>query len=313
MPLKIGMVDFDSSHCVEFTRRMHYAGIEADQWVDGARVVLGCPGTSLLSPERVPGFTDEMRQLGVPLVDRPEEMIGHVDAVMIVSVDGSVHWERARPFIDAGIPCFVDKPFTCSVAEAREMIEFAMRRGTPIFSSSALRYAPEVVEFVARTQAADSDTGRILGATVYGPAPTHARNPGLFHYGIHAIEMLFTLLGPECEWLTCVRHGGEADSAETGAEVVTGHWSGGRIGSVHGIRSGTRAYGFVAFCDKAVRHVVVESKDYRFYRDLLKQVIRFFETHEPPVNSSETIRIMSFCAAARQSGHSGGVPTPIVT
>lgn len=308
MPLRIGIVDFDSSHCVEFTRRINHLEIADDQWVDGGRVVMGCPGTSLHSPERLPGFTEEMKQMGVPLVATPTEMIGKVDAVMITSVDGSVHWERTRPFIEAGVICFVDKPFTCSIEEAKAMVELARERRVPIFSSSALRYAPEVVEFVAGTKGLNSPTGAILGATVYGPAPTRERNPGLFHYGIHAIEALFTLMGPQCERLTGVREGGVTGSDEQGAEVVTALWSGGRIGTVHGIRSGHRAYGFVAFCERAVRHVAVESKDFSFYRDLLKQVIRFFETREPPVDPDETLRIMAFIEAARQSAQLGGSP-----
>src|SRR5262245_42285252 len=103
MPIRIGMVDFDSSHCVEFTRRINHVGIAKDQWVDGGHVVIGCPGSSFMSPERLPGFTEEMRQLGVPLVENPLDMLGQIDAVMIESVDGSVHWERAKPFIEAGV------------------------------------------------------------------------------------------------------------------------------------------------------------------------------------------------------------------
>lgn len=189
------------------------------------------------------------------------------------------------------------------------MTALARQREVPIFSSSALRYAEELVEFVAESRMSGSATGAILGATVFGPAPTRSRNPGLFHYGIHAVEVLFTLMGPDCEWVTCVREGGEAGSEESGAEVVTGYWSGGRLGTVRGIRSGTRAYGFVAFCEKTVRHVAIESKDYRFYRDLLKQVIRFFETGQPPVAIDEMLRIMSFIEAAGRSAESGNART----
>jgi hypothetical protein len=105
-----------------------------------------------------------------------------------------------------------------------------------------------------------------------------------------------------------VREGGVAGSEEVGTEVVTAYWSGGRIGTFHGIRSGQRAYGFVAFCEKAVRHVSVESKDFSFYRDLLRQVIRFFETRESPVPLDDTLRIMAFIEAARRSAEAGSAP-----
>src|SRR5262245_21209032 len=278
MAIRIGIVDFDSSHCVEFTRRINHLDIDPNQWVDGGRVVIGCPGTSLLSPERLAGFTDEMRQLGIPLVENPRDMLGQIDAVMIESVDGSVHWDRAKPFIEAGVICFVDKPFTCNLLEARRMADFANRHQVPLFSSSALRYARELVEFVAQAHAADSPTGTVLGAMTYGPAPTRARNPGLFHYGIHATEVLFTLLGADCEQVHGMREGGDQDSDELGVDVVTGRWHGGRLGTVRGLRSGHRSFGFVAFCERAVRHVVI---DMQFvYSELLKRVVQFFETRQ---------------------------------
>ena len=100
--VKIGIVDFDTSHVVAFTQRINHVGVDSDQWVNGAKVTVGCPGKSLLSPERIPGFTQQMQEYGVPLVDTPEEIIGQVDAVMIESVDGSVHYDRTLPFWKRG-------------------------------------------------------------------------------------------------------------------------------------------------------------------------------------------------------------------
>jgi virulence factor len=305
MAFSIGIVDFDSSHCVEFTRRINHSEIEPEQWVDGARVVVGCPGTSILSPERLPRFTEEMTQLGVPLVREPQEMIGRVDGVMVLSVDGSVHWERARPFIEAGVPCFVDKPFTCSLPEAREMVQAARRHATPLFSCSALRYAPELVEFLNTVEDPDSPLGPIVGAITYGPSATRARNPRLFHYGLHSIEALFALMGPACESVLCTHEAGEAGTDEVGVEVATGRWSGGRMGTVRGIRTGHRSFGLVAFCERGIRHVTM---DMQFvYRELLKRVIGFFQSRKTPVELDETLRIISFIEAARRSTPNGGM------
>ena len=44
------------------------------------------------------------------VVDQPEEMIGKVDAVIIATDIGSEHVRRAKPFLDAGLPIFIDKP-----------------------------------------------------------------------------------------------------------------------------------------------------------------------------------------------------------
>lgn len=56
-----------------------------------------------------------MQGYGVSLVDKPDEMIGQIDAVLIESVEGSFHYDRTAPFLEAGLPVFVDKPFTCSL------------------------------------------------------------------------------------------------------------------------------------------------------------------------------------------------------
>ena len=98
--IRLGIVDFDTSHVVAFTQRLNHLEASEEQWVEGAQIVMGCPGTSLMSPERVPGFTEQLKSYGVKLVDEPAEMIGQIDGVLIESVDGSVHYERAKPFLE---------------------------------------------------------------------------------------------------------------------------------------------------------------------------------------------------------------------
>jgi hypothetical protein len=289
--IRLGIVDFDSSHCVEFTKRINHVGVAKEQWVEGAKVVVGCPGESKLSPERIPGFTEQMKKFGVPLVEKPEAILGQVDAVLIESVDGSVHLERAKPFLEAGVPCFVDKPFTCSVAHARELIELASRKKLPMFSSSALRYAPEVVAY-----ASDESHGPVHGLTVHGPASLHERNPGLFHYGIHAVEILYTLMGPGCERVTCIH--------EKGADVVTGRWKDGRLGTVRGIRTGSAPFGFTAYAAKGVKAVAVGTGV--IYRELLKKVIETLSSGKPPIDPAVTLEIVAFIEAAFRSGNNHG-------
>jgi hypothetical protein len=289
--LKLGIVDFDSSHCVEFTKRINHVGIAEDQWVEGAKVVVGCPGESKLSPERIPGFTEQMKKFGVPLVDKPAEILGKVDAVLIESVDGSVHLERARPFLEEGVPCFVDKPFACSVADARALVELAARKKLPMFSSSSLRYASEVVAY-----AADKSQGPLHGLSVHGPASLHERNPGLFHYGIHAVEILYTLMGPGCERVTCTH--------EQGADVVTGRWKDGRLGTVRGIRTGAAPFGFTAYAAKGVKSFAVGTAV--IYRELLKKVIETLTTSKPPIDPAVTVEIVAFIEAAFRSGNNHG-------
>jgi virulence factor len=290
--LKLGLLDFDTSHAVEFTKRLNHRDVDKEQWVEGATVVIGCPGESKLSPERIPGFTEAMKKLEVPLVEKPADMIGKVDAMLIEAVDGSVHYERARPFLEAGVPCFVDKPFACSVADARKIVDLAAKKKLPLFSSSALRFAPELVAYLA-----DEKHGKVLGAVAYGPASQHERNPGLFHYGIHAVEVLYTLMGPGCQTVTC--------TSDKTVDVVTGHWKDGRVATVRGTRSGPGAYGAVAFAEKATQAVTIGTKF--IYRELLKKIVETFATGKPPIPVEVTVEIVAFIEAAFKSANNHGM------
>lgn len=299
--IRLGVLDFDTSHVVEFTWRLnHVEGTPQEQWVAGARVVVGCPGESRLMPERIAGFTDQMKKFGIKLVDKPEEMIGKVDGMLIESVDGTVHFERARPFLEAGIPCFIDKPFACSVMDARKIVELSDKWRAPVFSSSSLRYALEVTTY----QQQQNQHGVLAGAVTWGPAtasPHPQRNAGLFHYGIHAVEVLYTLMGRGCQQVVNVY--------EPAAEVVTGRWKDGRIGTVRGLRQGATPFGFTAFAEKGVSTIAIETRF--IYRELLKKVVEFFQTGRSPVAIEETLEIIAFIEAANTSGSHHGQPVQV--
>jgi predicted dehydrogenase len=138
------MLAGDSGHTVEFARRLNHVGIDEEQWVAGARVVAAVQTTSQIEPDRIPGYVDQLRECGVELVVGVDELVGLVDAVLIETQDGGDHLTQALPFIQAGVPTFVDKPLATSTAAARQIVEAAQARGLTFGSSSALRHALEV-------------------------------------------------------------------------------------------------------------------------------------------------------------------------
>ena len=295
--LRLGIVDFDSSHCVEFTRRFNHVGVDSEQMVEGARVVYGCPGKSAMSPERVPGFTETMRQCGVQIVEQPADMLGRIDAVLVLSVSGIPHRERAMPFLETGIPAFVDKPFACSLEDAEAMIDVTRTRGVLLWSSSALRFSEENLAF----QAARDRTGDILGAVTYGPGTRADGNPGLFHYGIHCVELLFSVMGSGCASVRSM--------AGDASEQVTGQWNDGRIGTVRASQRGHSGYGLLAFCEQGVIHVPVST---RFaYRNLCREIVKTFQTGEPPVSHAGMLESVRFVLAASASEQHGGADVPL--
>ena len=290
--LKLGIVDFDSSHSIEFTRRFNHVGMDRDQCVDGARVVMGWPGDSTMAPERIPGFTDEVQSCGVELVDDPQAMIGRIDGVLILSLCGSVHLERVRPFLEAGVPAYVDKPFACNVDDAMEMQRLSRQNGTLLNHSSALPFSEEVLGFQSRS----SQYGPLHGAVTYGPAKRAEGNPGLFHYGIHTVALLFALLGTGCESV--------ANEYTPEVEVVTAHWQDGRLATVRGVRTGSSSYGFLAFTENGVIHQPVSTR--YAYRNLCRSIVDSFTTGQPAVSHERNLEEVRFVVASTKSEQNDG-------
>lgn len=294
--IRLGIVDCDTSHVVAFTQRLNHLEIAEEQWVEGASVVAAVPLPSQVSPERVGPFTEQLRGYGVEILAAPEDLLGKVDGVLIESVDGSVHRDRAMPFIEAGLPVWIDKPFTCSVAEARELVAAAGRKGVPLLSASSLRYDLSVQDVQAKRET----LGRVLGVDAYTPASTHPRNPGLFHYAVHGVEMMYALMGPGCRRVSCTH--------TEGVDVAVGEWGDGRLATVRGTRHGSYGLGFTAFAEKGV---VPGSSSPFYYRELLKRVVAMMGSGESPLTGEEMIEVVAFQVAANASMEREGSPVPL--
>jgi predicted dehydrogenase len=296
MTLRLGIVDCDTSHVVAFTERLNHVGIAEDQWVDGAQVVAAVPLPSLVSQERVGPFVEKLRGYGIDILEDPQALIGRIDGVLVEAVDGSVHLERALPFIEAGLPVWVDKPFTCSTSEARRLVEAARRKGVPLLSASALRYDLPVQEI----QAGTDQLGGVLGVDAYTPASTHPRNPGFFHYAVHGVEVVYALMGRGCRRVWCVH--------TEGVDVAVGEWSDGRLGTVRGTRQGAYGIGFTAFCEKGV---AARGSSRYHYRELLKRIVEMMRSGTSPVSGDELTEVIAFQEAANLSTSRDGAPVAL--
>lgn len=295
--IRVGLVDFDTSHVEAFTQRLNHVGIAESEWVEGAKVVAGCPGDSKIMPERIPGYAEKLKGFGVELVDKPTDLLGKIDAVMIESQQGSRHLERARPFIEAGLPVFVDKPFAGSLKEADALLALAEKHRVPLMSCSALRYDPQVTAALAK----QAELGKILSVEVWGPCALHEGNPGLLHYGIHGVELLYTLLGPGCV---------EVQSWRTEpSEVLMARWPTGQLSTLRGIRAGQYGFGFVAHYEKGNQPYTIVGSAY--YRELLKAVVGMFQTKRAPISAPELREIMAFIDAADRSAAQGARPVKL--
>jgi predicted dehydrogenase len=294
-PIRIGIIGCDTSHVPAFTKLFNNPNATGD--LAGFKVVAAFPGGSPDIPssrDRIAGFTQGLRTAGVEIVDSVPVLLEKVDVVLLESVDGRPHLAQARPVIEAKKPLFIDKPLAGSLADAIAIAELAKKHDVPWFSSSSLRYYPSV-----QAVRNNDKIGKILGCDSYGPSPTEEHHPDLFWYGIHGVEILYTIMGPGCETVTRTH--------TDGADVVVGTWGDGRIGSFRGIRKGKAEYGATVFGEKGI----AQAGGPGGYQPLVGQIARFFKTRQPPIAAEETIELFAFMEAADESKRQGGKPVKI--
>ncbi|MBN2024170.1 MAG: Gfo/Idh/MocA family oxidoreductase [Pirellulales bacterium] len=289
-PLRAGIIGTDTSHAVAFTKVLNdpkAVGPLAD-----VRVVAAFPGGSPdveSSRDRVGQYAEDLREQGVEICGSIDELLSKVDVVLLESVDGRPHLAQVKPVFAAGKPVFIDKPVAGSLADAVEIFALAKKHNVPCFSASALRFAKDLPEMRS-----NPPMGRVLGCAAYSPCALEPHHPDLFWYGVHGVEILFAVMGPDVDTVTRV-HTDDTD-------VVVGVWKDGRVGTFRGNRKGPHDYGALVFGAKAIR----PAGQYTGYEPLLVEIATFFKTGKPPVSPEETLAMFAFMEAADQSKREGG-------
>ena len=221
------------------------------------------------------------------VVKHPEEVLGEVDAVCITTDIGYEHVERCRPFVEAGIPVFVDKPLTDNRKDLKIFNQW-VKEGKPIMSSSCMRYTKEYMPY--RISTADLGALRLI---VKPMAKTWER------YGIHAMEAVYPILGPG---FISVRNTG------TGSDnlVTVKH----KTGVTVQIPQITDLYGAFGdlFIAGTVSSVHVRSNDtYYSFKKQLEAFAQYLRTGIRPFPYEQTEELMKIIIAGIESKQQGGI------
>lgn len=215
------------------------------------------------------------------IVHSPMDVIGHVDAVVIATDDGFDHVRRAQPFIEAGLPVFVDKPLATSLEDLRTFMEWE-KAGAKILSSASLRFAPELDECLPNLP--DLGTLRwISGITV----KTWER------YGIHMLEPLMRMVGPG---FLSIRL-----ESQPGMEVAhLIHRSGTQL-TVPVIYDGGPSFGMIQICGTTAQTGLKFKNTYTNFRRQMNSFIEFVRSGVRPYPFAETIELMAVIIAGLRS------------
>jgi len=305
-PIKVGVIGLDNYQAVAFTQLFHNPKVEGD--LAGIKVVAAFPAGSPEIEESVrelPKWTEQIKKFGVEIVQSPDEVLKRSDAILLMSVDGRAHLEQLKPILKAGKPVYVGRPLAASLADAVEIFRLAAESKTPIFTCSQHRFSPGFLGMRNHPEVGD-----VLGTDVYGGAPREPHHPDLFWHAIHGIETLYTIMGPGCVSVS-------RTSTET-ADVVTGTWKDGRVGTYRGIRKGAPKYSATVFGTKGVstagvyghgvpvKGIVPTNDKYMGYEATAVEIAKFFKTRTPPVTAEETIELFAFMEAAEESKRQKG-------
>jgi predicted dehydrogenase len=287
------MIGLDTSHVIAFTKLLNDPARDF-----GCRVVAGYPGGSPdveASATRVERFTSQLRdEFGLEIVDSIEELCEKVDGVLLESVDGRPHLEQVRPVIAAGKPVFIDKPMAGNLADVLEIFRLANEAGVPCWSSSSLRFGPATLGMRDHPEVGD-----VLGCETFSPCSIEPHHPDLYWYGVHGVEILFTIMGTGCE---------SVQRTQTDKyELVVGTWKDGRVGTYRGIKTGKKDYGAWVYGSKGI----VRGSGYEGYGHLIDRIVTFFKTGEVPVPPEETVEIFAFMTAADSSKSRNGRPVTL--
>ena len=221
------------------------------------------------------------------IVSKPEDVIGQVDAVIISTDDGDDHIRRVRPFIETGLPVFVDKPMATNIADLRQFVQWH-QAGSIILSTSGMRYAPEM-RLNEEQQALVGDMRWITSFT----CKTWER------YGIHALEAVEPLLGTG--FLTVQAH------SDAGGDVMhLTHRSGVRV-TLGALHDAYGSFGAVHLYGTKGQLPLRLADTYSAFRGQLVAFIEMLRTGARPLPFEETVELMAVIIAGRRSREQNGV------
>jgi predicted dehydrogenase len=225
---------------------------------------------------------------GVSRAASPEEVVEKSDAILVLAPDNfEAHRPLAQAALASGKPVFVDKVLAETVADSEAMVELAERHGTPIMSSSALRFASELEQLLAG---------------LAGPVESvFSRGFGNWAgYGIHTLAPALRVLGRPVQRVR--------DTGDAHARLVT--LDAGDVRAFIEVRSAENQQEAVPWQVGILSanryHVATVTRYEEFYENLMRAVLEFFCTRVSPIPVTEMLDSVAVLRGAEESAAKDG-------
>ena len=259
-------------------------------YLSANRAALGIEGTRIThvwadDPQRAEHLS---RSSLIPhVVEKPQDVIGQVDAVLIPTDKGHEHLERARPFIEAGLPLFIDKPLTDRQDHMAQFVRWH-DEGKAFISSSCLRYSEDFEACRARMH--EVGDLRVITAAICKSWDA---------YGIHVAEGVYPFLEPG-GWLSATNTGTKASNIvharhASGVDVV--------FTVVHDLNV---ANGALNLMGNGGGLTAQHKVNFLSFKTLFEKFAHYLRTGEPPFPFEHTVELIKLIIAGIRSREEGG-------
>lgn len=287
--IRLGCIGTDSSHLIEFSRRINAMN---DTGASRARATsFWTDGKHDMPAEKVAEWEQGTEALGAQRVMSLDELLENVDGVLILAVNGHRHLELALPSLERGLPTYIDKPLTCDLAQAKQLLAASRNANARCYSASSLRFAREVTDLPREA------IGKIAAIDAVGPGEQNPAMVGLFFYGVHTIEMVDALFGSP---------GVKRVRAATGKDrdLVDLEYHDGRAAHLRLERAGAYDFAATVHGEKALHQFKVNFAG--VYDRLVEGMVRFFEGGTAPASLRDIVENVAVMEAGNASIRSGG-------
>lgn len=268
----------------------HLNNFHANTFLKLLREDLADEGVEVVAAwESSPIGEDWCRNNGVERKSSIAEVIANVDAVLVLAPDNLAdHLALCEQVLPAGKPTFIDKLLSPDLEHAQKIVEMAQKYGTPIMSSSALRFAVELEAMRPKLEGVISES--------------FARGMGEWMgYGVHTLALLMGLMGTGAKRI--------ADIGTASSRVLAIDYADGRRATVEvrDCENMWNVFPWVFGAKVGNTYHVDTVKDFTgFYRNLMSATAKFLKTGHSPVSQEEALEVVRILNAGNRSQQAGG-------
>lgn len=215
-----------------------------------------------------------------------EEIADQVDAVILSRDDPENHVAMTRPFIDKGIPIFIDKPLAITMEDLQYFSD-ENAKGKLIMSCSSMRYANEAR--IVKQELASLGKIELVNAT---------GKKDWIKYGVHLMEAVFSFLDDPQP--IAVKHTGEA-----GKDIVVIEFENSLVVTLHVFMDISGTFQVSVFGQNGWRLIDIKNS-YSMFRDNIIEFIRSVHEGKSRLEFRKTENIIRTLIAANESLMQGG-------